>query len=144
VLGVGQGQFIEHHFLTAHNSFLLQLAEMGPLGIIIYTCVLYYAIKITLRAQLDLTRPDAAVARSWAASIMASLVGLTVSSFFLSVPFSTILWIFLALAGSFYAAVRRHEPEFRVRFGVRDLIVIVVADAGLVMALMAYVRLKGV
>src|SRR5204863_472065 len=81
-LGVGQGQFIEHHYLTAHNSFLLTLAEMGPLGMLIYTAVLYLALKITLRAQIDLDRPEAAVARSWGASLMASLAALTVSSFF--------------------------------------------------------------
>jgi hypothetical protein len=144
ILGVGQGQFIEHHFLTAHNSFLLTLAEMGPLGLLAYTSTLYFALKITFRAQIELDYPEAAVARSWGASLMASLAGLTVSSFFLSVPFNTILWMFLALAGSFYAAVRRHEPGWRVRFGMRDLAVVVMADAAMVVLLMGYVRFKGV
>jgi hypothetical protein len=143
-LGVGQGQFIEHHFLTAHNSFLLALAEMGPLGLVIFTATLYFALKITLRAQIELASPEAAVARAWGTSIMASLVGLTVSSFFLSVPFNTILWIFLALAGALYAAVRRHDPTWRVRFGMRDLMVVVAADAAIVVGLMFYIRLKGV
>jgi hypothetical protein len=144
VLGVGQGQFIEHHFLTAHNSFLLTLAEMGPLGLLIYSSTLYFALKITLRAQIELDRPEAAVARSWGASLMASLAALTVSSFFLSVPFSTILWMFLALAGSFYAAVRLHEPGWRVRFGLRDLALIAFVDVSMVVLLSVYIRLKGV
>ena len=144
VLGVGQGQFTEYHYLTAHNSFLLTLAEMGPLGLFVYSCILYFALKITLRAQLDLDRPEAAVARSWGASIMASLAALTVSSFFLSVPFNTILWIFLAMAGSFYAAVRRHEPSWRVRFGLGDLALVAFTDVTMVLGLMFYIRLKGV
>jgi hypothetical protein len=144
LLGVGQGQFIEHHFLTAHNSFLLTLAEMGPLGLLVYTATLYFALKITFRAQVELDRPEAAVARSWGASLMASLVGLSVGSFFLSVPFNTILWLFLALAGSFYAAVQNHEPGWRVRFGLRDLAAVVFLDVSMVIGLMFYIRLKGV
>jgi hypothetical protein len=144
ILGVGQGQFIEHHFLTAHNSFLLTLAEMGPLGLLVYSCTLYFALKITFRAQMELDYPEAAVARSWGASLMASLVGLTVSSFFLSVPFNTILWMFLALAGSFYAAVRRHEPGWRVRFGLKDLALVASLDVAMVVLIGVYVRIKGV
>jgi O-Antigen ligase len=144
-MGVGQGQFTQRHFLTAHNSFLLTLAELGPLGLVLFTATVYFAFKIALRAQVELAdRPEAAVARSWATAIMASLAGMTVSAFFLSVPYNVILWIFLALAGSFYAAVRRHAPNWRVRFGFGDLVVVVMADAVIVVGLQLYTRLKGV
>ncbi len=32
ILGVGYGQFLDHHTLTAHNSLVLCFAETGLLG----------------------------------------------------------------------------------------------------------------
>jgi hypothetical protein len=142
--GVGQGQFGQHHYLTAHNSFLLALAELGPLGLMLFTAALYMSLKITVRAQLDLAgRPEAAVARSWAAALTASLAGLVISAFFLSVAYHTLLWMFLGLAGAVYAVVRTHNPEWRVRFGWRDGVVVVLTDIVMVIGLSLYVRLKG-
>ena len=44
-LGVGPGQFTEHHYLTAHSSLVLTLAEMGPLGFLLWTATVYTAFK---------------------------------------------------------------------------------------------------
>jgi len=57
-MGVGMGQFTEHHYLTAHNSFLLLLAELGPIGLFLWMMVIYLAIKISLRVQLDFATGD--------------------------------------------------------------------------------------
>jgi hypothetical protein len=116
---------------------------MGPLGMFIYTTIPYFALKITFRAQVELDKPEAAVARSWGAALMASMAALTVSSFFLSVPFNTVLWIYLALVGSFYAAVRRHEPDWRVRFGMKDMALIGCLDVAIIIGVRWYVNFKG-
>jgi hypothetical protein len=145
LLGVGQGQFKEHHFLTAHNSFLLALAELGPGGLFLWTASLYAAFKTTIRIQLDFAaRPEAAVARDWAVALTASLVGITVSSMFLSLTYHVVVWVFIGLAAALSGVVRRHEPTWRVRFGLRDLVVICGADVALVAAISVYLRLKGV
>ena len=37
IFGVGQGQFAEHHFITAHNSYLLSAAELGLPGMFLWS-----------------------------------------------------------------------------------------------------------
>jgi hypothetical protein len=39
LIGVGLGQFGEYHYLTAHNSYLLTLAELGPVGLLLFSIV---------------------------------------------------------------------------------------------------------
>jgi len=145
LIGVGEGQFTEHHYLTAHNAYLLALAELGPAGLLLFSGAIYASLKITIRAQLDLAaRPEAAAVRAWASALTASVVGLAVSAFFLSVTYHTVLWLFLALVGSFYAATRRDDPTWRVTFGLRDALLVAGTDLGVVGLLAIYIRLKGV
>lgn len=144
-VGVGAGQFGEHHYLTAHNSFILTLAELGPIGLVLWSGALYVAIKMTLRAQIELAPlPEAAAVRTWATALMASLVGMVISAFFLSLAYHSILWIFLGLAAALYGAVRVHLPEFRVRFALRDLVLLCTGDLALVGVTALYLRIKGV
>jgi hypothetical protein len=145
LIGVGYAQFGEHHYLTAHSSFVLTLAELGPLGLFIWSVVIYAAFKITVRAQIDFARrPDAAVARSWATALFASLAGLLISAFFLSIPYNSILWLFFGMVCAFSGAVRGHDPNWRVRFGWRDFFLVGIADVALVTGLSVFLRLKGV
>jgi hypothetical protein len=143
--GVGAGQFTEHHFLTAHSSFLLTLAELGPVGLVLWTSAVYFAVKVTVRVQIDLAeREGAEAARSWSMALLASLAGLIVSAAFLSIAYHPILWIFLGLTAGLYAAVRRHAPDFRVRFGGRDLAFVCSLDTAFVVAVALYLRWKGI
>ena len=145
LLGVGAGQFTEHHTLTAHNSFLLTIAELGPLGLALWTLAIYFAFKITVRIQVELAdREDAVEARVWAMALLASMAGLTVSAFFLSIAYHMALWLYLALPAALYAAVRRHEPSFSVRLTWRDIGFVLGSDAILIGAIAVYLRLKGV
>jgi hypothetical protein len=144
LLGVGAGQFTEHHYLTAHNSFMLTLAELGPVGLVLWSAGIYLAFKVVVRVQLDLrARADASVARIWAVALLASLVGLTLSAAFLSIAYHAVLWIYLALVAALYAAVRRHDPAFQVRFGWRDLVAVLGCDVVLVAGFAFYIRIKG-
>jgi O-antigen ligase len=144
-LGVGQGEFGEHHYLTAHNSFLLALAELGPLGLFLFTAVLYAALKIVIRIRADLAaRDEARDARIWATALLASLAGMVVSAFFLSVTYHTIFWLFLGLPVALYSAVRAHDPNWRVHFGWKDAGLIAAFDAVMVVAIFFYLRIKGV
>jgi O-antigen ligase len=144
-IGVGQGRFTDYHYLTAHNSFLLALAELGPLGLFTWTAVLYVAFKGLIRIQIDFKdRPEAASARTWATALLASLAGLAVSSVFLSVTYHVVVWTFLGLAAGLYGIVRRHAPEWHIKFGLRDLLYIAGIDVALIVFLTVYLRIKGV
>lgn len=137
--GVGSGQFTEHHYLTAHNSWVLAAAELGLPGLLLWTSVIYLATKIpiqALRAQL------APVARSWAVALLASMAGLIVGITFLSYNYKDVLWIYVGLTGVLYQAITRHEPRFRIEFGLRDLGLVALIDAALVFALVGFTGSK--
>lgn len=147
VFGVGAGNFVEHHFLTAHNSYVLAPAELGLPGMILWSIVMYLSVKIPIVAlqRLQAERapgPEADVARAWAMALTASLIGLLVGILFLSFCYHQVLWIYVGVSGGFYLAMRRHDPKYEVRFGWRDLSLVVVIDLTLIALIFVYTRLK--
>jgi hypothetical protein len=139
LLGVGHAQFTEHHILTAHSSLVLTLAELGPLGFFLWTAVMYFAFKIVFRVQFEFVgSPQTAVAQTWSTAVLASLTGTLVSALFLSIPYHPILWIDVGLTGALYAAIRQHNPDFHVRFGRTDIVVLVVGDILIATSLYLY------
>jgi hypothetical protein len=145
LFGVGQGQFGEHHYLTAHNSFLLALAEMGPVGLMLWMGTLYASLKTTLGAQRHLRdRPEAVDARIWATALLASQASLVISAFFLSLTYHTILWMFLGMGVAFAGAVQLHEPDWKVRFGWKDLFAVAGLNVAMLAGMQLYLRYKGI
>lgn len=140
--GVGLGQFTEHHSLTAHNSFILAPAELGVIGMVAWTSVLYISAKIPWHALRTLKDDAAEPARIWAMTLMSSFAGLLVGAFFLSFTYHFVLWIYVGLAGAFHAAVKRHDPEWRVPVGLRDFALIGAANVLLLGTLYAYTIVK--
>lgn len=136
--GVGYGQFMEHHRITAHSSHVLAAAELGLPGLVLWVTILYLAAKIPLEAQ----RAHAHVARSWGLGLFASLAGLVVGITFLSHTYKDITWIYLSLSGVLYQAVKQHDPAFEVRFGRRDAALVGVISVGLLATHFGYTAYK--
>ncbi len=145
LVGVGARLFTQHHYLTAHNSALLALAELGPIGLGLFTAVIYAAFKITIQVQRDFAaRPEAQSVRIGAFATLAGLTGLVASALFLSLTYHVALWIQLALAGAIQAAVWRHDPDWRLRWRWRDTVTVVGLDVALIAGISVYLKLKGV
>jgi len=143
-VGVGARQFGQHYYLTAHNSPLLTLSEMGPLGLVLFTAIIYVAFKTMLTAQRDLAdRPEAAEARALAFATAAALVGTIASSFFLSLAYHVALWILLGVAAAVHATMLRHDPEWSPRWRWLDGVAIVGLDVAIVAGIAVYLRMKG-
>jgi O-antigen ligase len=145
IIGVGQGQFVQHHYLTAHNSYVLALAETGVIGFLLWSAVLYVSIKTLLLAVLRYRGvEEARVALAWGLALLASLAGLCVGIFFLSFSWHHVFWIYMGLVGAYYSAIRTHDPDFRIRMGWLDWLIITGVGTMVLTILYLYLRLKGV
>jgi O-antigen ligase len=143
IRGVGMGQILQYNPLTAHNSYALAAAEMGLPGLVIWSSSLYLSIKICveiLRRYAD--NPAAAVARTWAMALLASLIGLTVGVFFLSFCYHIVFWVYIGLVGALWQACHARDPSFDVRLDGGDLLRLIGIDVALVMAIWVYTSFK--
>jgi hypothetical protein len=145
LFGVGQGQFTQHHFLTAHNSFVLTATELGFIGLFLFTCLIYLSFKSLISGLIQLRRvPGSEVAQVWGIALLASLGGAVFQINTLSFAYHSALWIFFGLIGAWAGAIRHHWPEFKVRLTWRDLAIIAVACATyLLVVLPIFLRAKG-
>lgn len=145
VFGVGAGQFDKHHYLTAHNSFVLTLAETGFPGLVLFVSVIWVSVKSLAIGLWALAKvPGAAVAKVWGVALLASMVATIFSISTLSFAYKSVLWIFFGLIGAWTNAVRHHHPELHVRMTWRDFAIIVVACLVFVfLALPLFLRWKG-
>lgn len=138
-------QFTEHHVRTAHNTFMLQVAELGLVGLVLWLYIFYAGLKITflaIRRYRD--REDGALAHGWARALLASLLTIGVGINFLSLSYHPVVWVYLALPGAYYLAVRTHDPDFRVTFGMRDLAAVTGAATLYLVLVKAYLVYRGV
>jgi len=142
VVGVGYNRFTEHHHLTAHNSVVLACAENGFLGLLLWTTVIYFSLKVGYQARIQLKGPEKEVARVWSTALLSSVTAVAVGSFFLSFNYHYVFWIHMALAGTLYQAIRRHEPRFEVKLGVADIALLVLTNGALVVLLYGYTAFK--
>jgi hypothetical protein len=107
ILGVGYGQFLDHHTLTAHNSLVLCFAETGLVGCFFWVALLVVTM-IELQRLKDLPGDDEfdETARRWAEGLELSLVGLLTAAFFLSRTFVPTLYLVVGLAAALATIVR--------------------------------------
>lgn len=145
VFGVGQGQFGQHHFLTAHNSFVLTMAELGFVGLFLFTAIVYLTFKSLIAGLRQLARtPGAEAAETWGMALLASFAGILFQINTLSFAYHSVLWIFFGLVGAWCGAIRHHLPSFRIRLTWRDLGVIgALCVAYIVVVLPLFLRYKG-
>jgi O-antigen ligase len=149
ILGVGLGQFTEHNYMTAHNSYLLALSELGLPGMLIFSIIVYLSAKIPFVVLRDVggtsvedggVLAGASVARPWAMGLVAAFAGLSVGIFFLSFTYHYVLWIYIGLSGALFSAVRAHHPSFKVRFRLPDLAAVFTIDMAIIVFVHAYTR----
>jgi hypothetical protein len=107
ILGVGYGQFLDHHTLTAHNSLVLCFAETGLLGCFFWVG-LFVVTLLELRGLKSLSgdEPFDDLARQWAEGLQLSLIGFMVAAFFLSRTFVPTLYLIIGLSAALAAVAR--------------------------------------
>ncbi|MBA3461343.1 MAG: O-antigen ligase family protein [Deltaproteobacteria bacterium] len=145
IFGVGAGLFSDHHYLTAHNSLVLTLAELGLVGMMLYVTIIYLTFKTLYIGLTTLAVvPGTAAVRVWGMALMASMSGIVFQSNTLSFAYHSVLWIFLGLVGAWYSAIKHHKPDFEVKFGWRDVSGIVVGCLAFVFLILpVFLKYKG-
>lgn len=145
VFGVGARQFAEHHYLTAHNTFVLCFAELGFPGFVLFMAVLYLTFKSLIVGLRDLREvPGSEAATTWGLALLASMAGIVFQINTLSFAYHSVMWIFFGLVGGWCSAIRYHLPTFRVRMTWRDfLIVVALCATYAIVVLPLFLRYKG-
>lgn len=120
VFGSGYGTFLDHHERTAHNSFVLAFAELGLFGyffwfsLVALSCVMLYRCA-TVGDPLPDTDASRARelrdARALARALLYAMVGLVVSSFFLSRTYIPINYLAMGVTVAMFGIHRSLDPR---------------------------------
>ena len=130
LFGVGPGQFADHNAnLTAHNSFVLVVAETGIIGYTIWLAFVCYGFRMMLavlrhRPQFDDLRSaaDWQLERSLAMTLLLAQSGFFAAAFFLSRSYVILLYLLAALVLGYYTGARQRWPELPRFELARDLL----------------------
>ena len=127
MFGVGQGGFTEHYTMTAHNSYLLALAELGLVGYFFWLALFgasIWMMRAITRSKAPPVSPDEPRAAEWPAhqlaawSVIYASTGVLVSALFLSRSYIVLLYIQAATAVAVFQITRTRWPELvPVRLG---------------------------
>lgn len=124
VFGVGVGNFTDHTWLTAHNSFVLVLAETGIVGYTVWLALVGYCFLMPLMVlRLPATMDEPVYQDAWskerrlAMTLLIMQVGFYSCAFFLSRSYVILLYVMLGLVTGWYAGAQDRWgglPRFRV------------------------------
>lgn len=118
LFGVGRGQFVEHHVRTAHNSYVLALAELGIVGYYVWFSLVLLSVLMLLKIARAPPMPegtDAAGLAAWhehqrlARILLYSMTGCLTAAFFLSRTYVVFLYLLIAMIVGLYQSARRHH-----------------------------------
>ena len=145
LFGVGARQFTEHNFLTAHNTFVLAFSELGFPGMVMFVAIVFLSMKMLVVGLIQLRKvPGTEVATVWGMALFASMLGILVQINTLSFLYHPVLWMFFALIGAWWSAIRYHWPGFQVTLGWRDFLIVVGGCLFYIFGFLpVFLRLKG-
>jgi hypothetical protein len=142
--GVGYSQFVEHHYRTAHNAYILALGELGLQGMWLFIILMLAAMKIPLAVLRHPAHDEEGRnAQSLAMAMLAAFCGATVGIFFLSWTYHFVLWIHFGLSGALYATIKARDPSFEVRITGRDLAMAFGIAVAIIIGLFIQTKRKG-
>jgi O-antigen ligase len=137
LFGVGADMYSEHNPLTAHNSFVLVLAETGIVGFVLWVAFVGYCFRMMLAIvergddiidDVPLEVPDEVALKDWKTDkalslcLLLSLTGFFTAAFFLSRSYVVILYLLVALVVGHYTRMRATYPSLPVFSLEKDLI----------------------
>ncbi len=126
LFGIGAGGYSDLHELTAHNSFVLVLAETGIIGFTVWLAIVGYCFRMVLAIvnrgddiidDVPADVPDEVALKEWKTDkalslcLLISLTGFFTAAFFLSRSYVVILYLLVALVVGHYTRMRTIYPS---------------------------------
>lgn len=137
VFGIGAGGYSDLHELTAHNSFVLVLAETGIVGFTVWLAIVGYCFRMMMAIvnrgddiidDVPMEVPDDVALRDWKTDkalslcMLISLTGFFTAAFFLSRSYVVILYLLVALVVGHYTRMRTIYPSLPAFSLEKDII----------------------
>ncbi len=120
--GVGFTEYTEHHFLTAHNAYVLAAGELGLPGMWLFGSMIFLAVKVpvtVMRYEMAETE-ETVMLKALAMGLLSALVGASMGIFFLSWCYHYVLWIHFGMIGALYTCTKRLYPAFEIHTTWKD------------------------
>ncbi len=112
LFGVGYGAFTDYHDLTAHNSFVLVMAELGFTGLFFFIGLFYFAYYwLWQNIMKNKSGQIYGVDLGLISAAYASLTGMMTSMFFLSRAYILLPFMMLALVISITRIIEQDIPS---------------------------------
>jgi O-antigen ligase len=119
LFGVGANNFTDYNNLTAHNSFVLVLAETGFVGFLLWLAFVGYSFRMMMVLLRYKPAPASATEqaglaedqRATALTLLLSMCGMFAAAFFLSRSYMIVLYLFIAVVVGYYGGARERLPD---------------------------------
>jgi len=144
LFGVGYGQFVEssESGLTAHNSVVLSLAELGVVGTFFWLALIVVAareLQVLVTLSPSINRREA---HRLVIALRCSLAGFLACAFFLSRTYVPHLFLMLGLCAALSYSFYHEDVRFGVRRPVKWLPQSAAALIGCILVLYVVIRFK--
>ena len=127
IFGVGKGNFMDHHDLVAHNSYIHVAGEMGVPGYSLWAGVIVLTMLASYRVIKEFAQwPDEDISKATKIKYFAevkinqtlffSMIGFIITAFFLSRQFTLLLFIFLGMLTASHIRLLKLRPELNQLF----------------------------
>lgn len=147
IFGIGRGNFVEMHGLTAHNSYVLVAAELGVpgyslwCGAVIFTVLSSYlfikAAKTISPDELTTEQKDELLLNK---TLFYSMVGFMITAFFLSRSYTLLLFIFIGMSIASNVRVIKLLPDFVIHTDKK--LILKSIKYGWIILILVYIALK--
>ena len=115
VFGIGYDMFMNDMSQTAHNSYVLVMAELGFVGLFFWIAMIYASMK-----GLAMVQRNNKSLCNYALGIQSALGGFCAAAFFLSRTYVIIPYMLCAMAGSVVWLAQGVDKDFQVKFEHKD------------------------
>ncbi len=117
LFGAGAFNFGDHHFRTAHNSYVLCASELGMFGLFPWTMMIYLSIRNNAFIARELQRTGKRESAIYVDTVRYALIAFTTGAFFLSRTYNELLFILVGLSA---AATNAFVSQSKGRYALVD------------------------